>query len=321
MGSTGQDREFSDVRAWVSKALRHRYFRVVRRASRRVRRFVPNLWRRSTQRYRQLPGAVIVGAQKAGTTQLHACLIRHPRCLPGAAKEVQYFSRRRHLPVSWYRSRFPLARSVARVGGLCMEATPSYLPSPPALRMMGEVLPDAKVIVLLRDPVARAFSHYQHYKTRGLESRTFPEVVRDAIDGSEYLPVHGAALGPDAPPMLDYVARGYYALQLEVLFDEYPREQVLIVDSADLFDDTNAVCQRVFDFLGLERHDVSPKRIHNRGYYREGVDDVTAERLRRHYRPYDELLVELLGQPFRWMTPAGQTVGADADHTRRRRAA
>jgi hypothetical protein len=250
---------------------------------------------------------VVVGAQKAGTTQLFACLVRHPQCLGGRAKELQYFSKRRDRPISWYRSQFPLTRTVIKAGGLCLEATPSYLPSPPALRMMGQVLPDAKVVVLLRDPVARAFSHYQHYRTRRLDQREFPEVVRQQIAQSPYQPVRGAAVGPDAAAMLEYVYRGYYALQLEVLFEQYPRERVLIIDSAELFDDTNAVCQQVFDFVGLDHHDVPPRKIHNRGYYRERIDPATAELLREHYRPHDKLLVELVGRRFRWMDAASES--------------
>jgi hypothetical protein len=176
---------------------------------------------------------------------------------------------------------------------------------------MREVLPAAKVIVLLRDPVARAFSHYQHNWSRRLESRSFAQVVRDAIAQHAATPDRGWATRADAQPLLDYVARGYYALQIEALWQLYPREQVLILDSADLFDDTNAVCQQVFAFLGLEPYDVRPKKIYNRGYYREVIDPATAQLLREHYRPHDQLLIELMGRRFRWM----ESAGAAARHT------
>lgn len=301
MDTSGPNQEFGYLRELVARLRRDPRYGAVRRNFRAAKQLIPNLVRRATHRHRQLPGLVIVGAQKAGTTQLFAGLVRHPQCFGGRAKELQYFSKSRDRPISWYRAQFPLARSVAKVGGLCMEATPAYLPSPPALRMMGRVLPDAKVVVLLRDPVARAFSHFQHYRTRHLDNREFAEAVREQIAQTPYQAVRGAALGPDAPEMLQYVHRGYYALQLEVLLDQYPRDRVLVVDSADLFDDTNAVCQQVFDFVGLKRHDVPPKKIQNRGYYRERVDAETAALLREHYRPHDELLTELIGRRFRWM--------------------
>jgi hypothetical protein len=171
---------------------------------------------------------------------------------------------------------------------------------------MREVLPKAKLIVLLRDPVKRAFSHYQHYKSRSQEPRDFAEVVEEALAEPAFAPVLGTTRA-DSEPLLHYVHRGYYALQLEVLFDHYPREQVLVLDSANLFDNTNMVCQKVFTFLGLDPQDVSPKKIHNRGLYREQIDPSVAETLREHYRPHDELLSELLERRFRWMDEPSAT--------------
>jgi len=76
---------------------------------------------------------------------------------------------------------------------------------------------------------------------------------------------------------------------------------VLVIDSADLFADTSATCQRAFSFLGVEPFYVRPSKVYNRGYYEEKIDPRVAERLRQHYRPYDELLAELLGGPLIWM--------------------
>jgi hypothetical protein len=284
---------------------RHPRYQAAQSAVRATTQLVPNTWRMATHSWRELPSAVIVGAQKAGTTQLYSCLVRHPRCFGGVKKELQYFSKLANRPLGWYQAQFPLSRTVARVGGLCIEASPSYLPSPAALRLMHDVLPSARIIVLLRDPVERAFSHYQHYKTRHRESREFGRAVRDAIhENTERFGrdpwLHGASA-----PLLDYVARGYYALQLGLLWNLYPRNQVLVIDSADLFEDTNGVCQRVFDFIGLDRRDVSPSKIYNRGYYREKIDPATAELLREHYRAHDRRLADVTGQTFRWMERHG----------------
>ena len=73
------------------------------------------------------------------------------------------------------------------------------------------------------------------------------------------------------------------------------------MDSASLFQDTSAACERVFDFMGLDSFDVQPTKVYNRGYYQETIDPRVAAQLREHYRPYDELLAEVIGQPFAWM--------------------
>jgi hypothetical protein len=308
-------------RYYLRQIQRHPAYIGVRAKVRTIRRLIPDALRLATNRFRQLPSAVIVGAQKAGTTQLFSYLIRHPRCFGGYPKEVHYFTKYADRSIGWYRSRFPFASRIAKVNGITIEATPGYISLPSALHHMREVLPDARVILLLRDPVDRAFSQYQHEKRRHREPREFAEVVRCDMEQFKFAPQLGVERSADAPPFHGCVARGYYVLQIELMWQLYPREQVLVADSADLFDDTNAVCQRVFDFIGLDHFDIQPDKIYNRGYYREKIDPATAELLRDHYRPYDELLVKLVGRQFRWMDSTAARTLASPLTTAMRRAA
>jgi hypothetical protein len=291
------------LRIYLRRVKRHPAYRLWKKPRNIVKDFLPNTWRFATHPFRHLPTTVIVGAQKAGTTQLYAYLVTHPRCFEAAKKEVAYFSKHPKRSVAWYRSRFPLAFRVNWRRGHVMEASPSYLPMPSAVRQLKQVLPKTRIIVLLRDPVSRAFSHYQHRKTRYLESRSFAECVAEEIRANEFPAQLGVATRPNAAPMLGYVARGYYALQLEHLIKVFPRNKVLILDSANLFNDTRATCERVFNFMGLDSFDVQPTKIYNRGYYREKIDPRVADQLREHYRPYDALLTEVLGEQFSWMKP------------------
>jgi hypothetical protein len=300
-GLSGASPLRDSVRFHLRKVQRHPVYLHASHIWRTIRETPTNAWRCATHGRRVLPSAIIVGAQKGGTTQLYEGLIRHPACFGSVKKELNYFSDLPHWPLWWYRSRFPLSTAVRRHGGICLEASPSYLPSPNALRRMHETLPNVKVIAILRDPVARAFSHYQHWKTRHRDARDFATATREIIAGGTLPPIHGAALATNVEPLTDYISRGYYALQIEALWQSYPHEQTLILDSADLFANTTTVCQRVFDFLGLPPHEVTMPKIYNRGYYREMIDPTTAEMLRGHFRPYDELLIRLTGQSFGWM--------------------
>jgi Sulfotransferase domain len=298
---TSHESRRDGLRYYARRLQRHPAVRSWRQPVRTAKIFLPSMWRLATHELRQLPSVVIAGAQKAGTTQLYAYLVKHPRLFPSWKKEVDYFSKHPQRSIKWYRSHFPLRRRVAAVGGQTVDASPSYLPMPAALRKMHTVLPEARVIAVLRDPVARAFSHYQHYKTRGLESRSFDEAVDAELRHNDFPAESGVALRHSAAPMLGYVSRGYYALQLELLFELYAPERVLLVDSVDLFGDTSTVCQRVFEFLGLDQHRVQPTKIYNRGYYKEQINPAVADRLREHYRPYDARLSELVGRSFCWM--------------------
>ena len=303
-GSSVNSGADDSTRFYLRKLQRHPKYQATQRALRSARRFVPNVWRWATQRMRPLPGAVIVGVAKSGTSQLFSYVLRHPRCFGSVEKEVNYFSYHWQRPLGWYRSRFPLARTVDAVGGICLEASHSYISTPAALERMYQVLPQAKLMVVLRDPVARAFSQYQHHRQRRRETRSFNHIVRESIANSPHVDRRDRPLPPLGASVANYIWYGYYASQLVALFAIYPREQVLIIDAADMFDDTNAVCQRVFDFLGFERFDVQPDKIFNRGYYRETIEPATAEVLRDHYRPHDAWLVELTGRKFRWMDAA-----------------
>ena len=142
-----------------------------------------------------------------------------------------------------------------------------------------------------------------------MESRSFAEAVEAEIRTNAFPAQWGVALRDGAQPMLGYVARGYYALQLEMLNKMYRRNRILVLDSASLFADT-APCDRVFDYMGLEDFDVEPGKVYNRGFYQEKIDPRVADRLREHYRPYDEMLQEFLGQPFGWMVPRVHSLAA-----------
>ena len=294
--------EGQSLRFYWRRIQRHPAFVQAKEPVTVARRSIPAVWRLATQRFRALPSVVIVGAQKAGTTQLYASMVKHPQVLGGWKKEVSYFSKHLHRSVEWYRSQFPLERRVARQNGVVIEASPSYLPTPSALRGMQSVIPDARAIVLLRDPVARAFSHYQHYKTRHLDSRSFEQAVEEELRQNAFPPECGVALRQDAARMWGYVSRGYYALQIELLLQLYSRDRVLVIDSSDLFRSTGVLCKRVFSFLELEEFDVRSNKVYNRGYYKERIEPRTAERLREHYRSYDKLLQQILGRKFSWMS-------------------
>ncbi len=298
------------LRQFVRRLKRHPAYRIAEAPFGLIKDSIPSALRLTTNRFRHLPTVVIVGVKRAGTRNLYSHLLQHPRCFGALAKEIDYFSEHPERSVAWYRSRFPMRRRILRRGGHVFEVSPSYLPTPSALRRMKAVLPSIRVIVLLRDPVSRAFAHYQHDKTRYVESRGFEEAVADALRRNEFPAMRGVALAPNAKPMLDYVSRGYYALQLELLLKVYTRNRVLVIDSASLAEDTSAVCERVFDFLGLESFSVETGNANGRDFYQEQIGPRVADRLREHYRPYDEMLKEMLGQSFSWMTPRVQSQAA-----------
>jgi hypothetical protein len=305
--------EFGDedsLRQFARRVKQHPAYRVAKPALDAVKNSLPLVLRMATNRFRHLPTVVIVGVKRAGTRRLYANLLKHPRCFAAVEKEIDYFSEHPERSVAWYRSRFPLRRRVLRRGGHVLEVSPSYLPNPIALQRMKVVLPRTRIIVLLRDPVARAFAHYEHQRTRFVESRRFEEAVAEELRNDAFPAKPGVALAADAKSMLGYVSRGYYALQLELLLKVYTRNRVLVIDSASLTEDMSAVCERVFDFMGLDSFDVKSGKTGDRDVNQQKIDSRVVDRLREHYRPHDEMLEELLGQSFSWMSRRVQSVAA-----------
>jgi hypothetical protein len=187
---------------------------------------------------------MIVGVQKAGTTALYDFLAEDPAIGLSDVKEVHFFDDE---SVDWrepdygpYHARFDWI--APRVRG---EATPIYIYWREALERIAAYNPAAKLILLLRDPVARAWSHWKMEYARGVETRPFAWCIRQ-----------GRRRLFDAEPWgfhreYSYVERGYYGEQVERLFALFPRDQVLILKAEDLRADPNPALGAVNAFLGL----------------------------------------------------------------------
>src|SRR5947209_8592328 len=140
--------------------------------ARKVLRSTVRAYGRATVAVRPLPNFLILGAQKAGTTALYAYLRWHPEITGPSFKEVSFFDRHYARGERWYRAHFP-ARRRPFVG----EASPSYLFHPLVPERVARLLPDARLVAILRNPVDRAFSHYQHEVSLGREPLSFEEAV------------------------------------------------------------------------------------------------------------------------------------------------
>lgn len=249
-----------------------------------------------------LPSFLILGVQKGGTSSLYRWLVRHPHVLPARRKELHFFDREFARGTGWYRARFPgrlreaWHRAVLRRPVVTGEASPSYLPDPVVRDRVRATLPDARFVVLLRDPVERAWSHHRHFVRRGRPAPPFHEaVVRERDDD-----LAGRRRPDDAR---GFLGRGRYAEQLERWFEVFPRERFLVLRSEDVFAAPAAHLRRVTDFLGLAPLDparyVGTFDVWNRGVALDLAPE-TRRLLEAYFAPHEERLVALLGPTFRW---------------------
>jgi len=265
--------------------------------------------RLATASRRLRPNYLLIGAQKAGTTSLHGYLRASPAVLTASIKEVQYFSKYYARGEDWYLAYFPLAaRSrVARLRtGIVPavgEASATYLFDPRAPERVRRFDPAMKLIVALRDPVDRAYSHYQMEHRWGRETLPFEEAL--AREEAE-LPheLERVLAEPESESGLEcsYVARGRYAEQLDRWLEHFPREQLLVVTSDELLAEPRAVMTHVAAFLGLPEWHASSYPLRGVREY-STLPDETRERLARVFEPHNRRLEELLGRELAWTRP------------------
>lgn len=244
----------------------------------------------------RLPDFVVIGAQKAGTTSLHEALAQHPAVMLPAVKELHYFTLHSEQPLSWYAAHF----ADAQAGQLCGEATPYYLFHPAVAQRLARCLPDSRLIVLLRDPVARTLSHYFHAVRRGNEQLPLAEALAAEAarlaDADAVLQRQGGV--HRAHQQQSYLARSRYEQQLP-RFDAWrQRGRLLVLRSEDLFAEPAGTLAQVYAFLGLSNPDttdlVLAKRNSGQG---EAANVSTAERqsLRAQLEPTYSWAASTLG--------------------------
>jgi Sulfotransferase domain len=253
---------------------------------------------RATAFARPLPDFLILGAQKAGTTALYAYLRWHPGIAGPSWKEVSYFDRHYGKGDTWYRGHFTI-RSGGRVVG---EASPGYLFHPLAPERVRRTVPDASLIVLLRDPVDRALSQYHHEVALGREPLSFEEAIEaepERTRGEEERMIREPGYFSHAWWDHAYLARGRYAEQLERWLAAFPREQLLVVSSADLASSPAESYGEILAFLGAPAHELdSYPRVYEQRY--EEMASATRRRLAEHFAEPNRRLYELLGRDFGW---------------------
>lgn len=235
---------------------------------------------------RALPDFIIIGAQKSGSTSLYNYLCQHPRIIGSVPKEIFYFNEHHAKGHYWYRRHFPKGKSLAQTRAITGEATTMYLCSGDAPARVAGLLPDIKLIAVLREPAARAISHYKHRCHTGRETRPVDTVFsKDTIARWS----RGEAI-PEADNI--YFDRGLYARQLEHWLQYFPREQLLVVQAETMFADPAAVVAQVQAFLGVDP--VAPRDTKAFKVSQQKAPEPThVDALKEAYHPHNQALVEL----------------------------
>jgi hypothetical protein len=247
----------------------------------------------------RLPDFLIIGAQKAGTTSLFHYVGQHPDIQLPLSKEIHYYDLNYTKGTKWYRSFFA---SVIRTK-ITGESTPYYLFHPFVPARVYHDNPKTKIIILLRHPGERAFSHFQMMKRMGIEKlETFSEAIQAEHGrlkkGLKYLYTDSLSASFEHQHYT-YLSRGKYARQLKRWFHYFSKEQILIIKSEDLFENPIKTLEKVYLFLGVDV--IYPKDIStmNPGL-KENIHPDDKKCLEEYFHKYNRKLELLLDSKFNW---------------------
>ncbi len=247
------------------------------------------------------PSFIIIGGQKCGTSSLHHILCKHPNIRMADKKEVHYFDNNYEKGPIWYRSHFPIA--LGATDWVTCEASPYYMFYPHTAARIAQLLPDVKLIALLRNPIDRAYSHYFHelkYKHETLE--TFEEALaaeesRMASELDKLLA--DGTYSSFAHKNLAYLTKGIYLDQLLRFTEHFSREQLLVLKSEDFFEHPDQVYAETLSFLGLPNWQPESFPIVNAQSYHEANPETLAS-LNAFFAPHNERLYAFLDRDLGW---------------------
>lgn len=262
---------------------------------------------------RLLPSFVMAGAQRCGTTSLFRALVAHPAVLPAVHhKGVNYFDVNYGRGERWYRGHFPVAATARlRTRGAdepvqTFDASGYYLYHPHALPRLAVDLPGTKVLVMLRDPVERAYSAWKHETARGFETESFEralELEDERVEPELERMLSDPQLQGFSHRHHSYRRRGQYAEQLHRALAGIPRSDLHVVDSDDFFAEPERELTAVLDFLGLS-HRMPDSFGQWNARPGTGLADATRESLRDTFAPHDLALAEIVGRTPSWRREA-----------------
>ncbi len=273
-------------------------------------------WRLLSAGLRVLPDFLIIGAMKSGTSSLFHYLTQHPELVPAFEKEIHYFDQDeasfggRTGALAWYRSHFPI-KAMIPSRSLVYEATPKYLCHETAARRIAAVVPNARLVLTLRNPSDRAISHYFHTRCNPPDPESLHAAMCEDLARCASLGVTGG----DASGTPDYtscVGRGVYRPQIERYLERFDRQDLHVIDSERFFEDPGPVLSSLFEFLGV-RADVPIRDLAARNVSKRDkrVWPRTRALLDDYFRPHNERLFELLGERYDWNDANSSSTGSE----------
>jgi len=253
-----------------------------------------------------LPDYYIIGGAKCGTSSLHQYLLQHPNIKPAMGKELHFFEEFYSRGINWYKVCFPykFQKIFSSKNFLTGDSTPRYIDHPKVPVRIKKVTPHAKFIILLRNPIDRAFSHYNMNFHSGYEKESFEKAIEmeeDRIKGEFEKMILDDDYNSREYYGHAYLNRGIYYNRLVDWFEEFSQDQFLIIKSEEFFTEPESSYNHALRFLNLKPQSLKEYKKYKVGKYaKRKMEKATREKLINFFKPYNEKLKKLTGINFNW---------------------
>ncbi len=245
------------------------------------------------------PNFIIFGTVKGGTTSLYNYLTLHPSILPAIQKEVHFFNRN-HIfrqGLKWYLAHFPqIPQNLNLISG---EASPNYMYFPQAGKRVFQCLPEVKLILILRNPIDRAISHYYMARRLGQEQRSLEEALAGEVKTIKNIPQRAFDEVNFFTEPPTYLRAGFYFYFIKEWMNVFPREQVLVLKSEEMYENPAATMKQVFEFLAVPNYQLSEYKNYFYGSYSRQEEEIRNS-LSELLKPHNQRLEDYLGMQFNW---------------------
>lgn len=260
-----------------------------------------------TSSIRVLPDCIVIGVGRGGTTSLFKYLNQHSCITKSAHDEIGFFDDNFHLGLNWYRSMFPTKfhkkKIIKKYGKfLTYEVTPWYIRRPWIAKVIHDLLPNIKLIAVLRNPVDRVYSHYHLSKRESGITESFEKIIETDMtnlsnffqNNEEHSDFYFKNIVQNS-----FLARGFYAEQLEQWYKIFPKNQILIIPSEELAKNTQHTLDIIFKFLELTPEKINDLKKINVAKYPPMSKSIRIKLL-KYFTEYNEKLYQLINQKFEW---------------------
>ena len=254
---------------------------------------------------RVIPDFLVIGAKRCGTTSLYQHLPEHPCISKSPYDNMGFFNDNFHLGVNWYKSFFPTTftrnKMKSKFGDfLAFDVTTKYMEEESTANNVYQTKPNMKIIIILRNPVDRAYSQYHLSVRQTAERRSFEDVVEENMNRLNKESHEHHKIKPRFSAKEDnYLKKGLYALQLRYWLKIFPRENILIVSTEEFESNQQIIYNKIFEFLNISKFEVKNTKKMEKGNY-TSMKSETRNLLLDYFRPHNHELFELINMEFNW---------------------